>query len=247
VSRAALICRFQRSRCGTVNDAGTLTVVVLPAQLPHLAAAARLAAHDRCRPDPMVQSGDADCVDHLGRRWLGGGSTPPSVSYPPGAPRGQHPGWFGRRRLASDLWWATLARARAAGDGMRAVVFLAAHELRTRWRGWAVLVLLVAVAGGAMLAAAAGARRTGSAYPRFLTATKASDVLVAPDEPDMGGYFGALARLPGAGTGCAGCGPGRGGWAPVCGRPGAGPHRRLTRRTGSAVRATQVARLRGWT
>ncbi|MCW2911519.1 MAG: hypothetical protein JWL68_6308, partial [Actinomycetia bacterium] len=30
---------------------------------------------------------------------------------------------------------------------------LVAHEFRTRWRAWAVLVLLVAVAGGAVLAA----------------------------------------------------------------------------------------------
>src|SRR5215475_7139950 len=148
----------------------------------------------------MVQSGDADCVDHLDWRWLGGGSTPPPVSYPPGAPRGQHPGWLGRWRLASDLWWATLARACAAGDGMRAVIFLAARELRARWRGWAVLVLLVAVAGGAVLAAAAGARRTASAYPRFLTASRASDLFVAPDLYGFGGYFGALARLPGAGA-----------------------------------------------
>ena len=83
---------------------------------------------------------------------------------------------------------------------MRAVIYLAAHELRARWRGWAVLVLLVAVAGGAVLAAAAGASRTASAYPRFLTASKASDVLVAPDVPGLGGYFDALARLPGAGA-----------------------------------------------
>jgi hypothetical protein len=41
--------------------------------------------------------------------------------------------------------------------------------------GWAVLVLLVAVAGGAVLAAAAGARRTSSAYPRYLRASHASD------------------------------------------------------------------------
>jgi hypothetical protein len=33
---------------------------------------------------------------------------------------------------------------------MRAVIYLVAHELRTRWRGWAVLVLLVGVAGGAV-------------------------------------------------------------------------------------------------
>jgi FtsX-like permease family len=81
---------------------------------------------------------------------------------------------------------------------MRAVIYLAAHELRARWRGWAVLVLLVAVAGGAVLAAAAGARRTVTAYPRFLTASKASDLLVAPNGSGLGGYFDALARLPGA-------------------------------------------------
>ena len=79
---------------------------------------------------------------------------------------------------------------------MRAVIYLAAHELGARWRSWAVLVLLVAVAGGAVLTAVAGALRTDSAYPRFLKASKASDVLVAP----IGfapGYLSALARLPG--------------------------------------------------
>jgi FtsX-like permease family len=83
---------------------------------------------------------------------------------------------------------------------MRAVVFLAAHELRVRWRGWTGLVLLVVLVGGAVLAAAAGALRTASSYPRLLTASKASDVLVAPDVTGLGGYFDALARLPGAGT-----------------------------------------------
>jgi hypothetical protein len=83
---------------------------------------------------------------------------------------------------------------------MRAVVDLAAHELRARWRGWAALVLLVAFAGGAVLAAAAGASRTESAYPRFLTASNASDLLVGPLGSGLGGYFGALARLPGAGV-----------------------------------------------
>ena len=84
-----------------------------------------------------------------------------------------------------------------AGDRMRAVIYLAAHELRARWQGWAVLVLLVAVAGGAVLTAAAGALRTDTAYPRLLKASKASDVLVAPDVWGPRGYFDALARLPG--------------------------------------------------
>src|SRR5690349_7229867 len=93
------------------------------------------------------------------------------------------------------------------GDRMRAVIYLAARGLRARWRGWAVLVLLVAVAGGAVLAAAAGASRTESAYLRFLRASHASAVVVGPagSGPSayfsgLPGYFGALARLPGVGA-----------------------------------------------
>lgn len=80
---------------------------------------------------------------------------------------------------------------------MRAVLGLAGHGLRVRWRGWALFVLLVAVAGGAVLAATAGARRTGSAYPRFLVASRASDLLVSPGGTGIGGYYAALGRLPG--------------------------------------------------
>ena len=80
---------------------------------------------------------------------------------------------------------------------MRAVAYIARQELRARWRGWAMLVLLVAVAGGAVLTAVAGALRTDSAYPRFLKTSKAADVLVAPDNAGLEGYDWALARLPG--------------------------------------------------
>jgi hypothetical protein len=81
---------------------------------------------------------------------------------------------------------------------MRAVLRLVAHEFRGRWRGWTVLVLLLGLAGGAVLAAAAGARRTGSAYPRFLVASRASDVLIGPGGPRFSGsYDYALAGLPG--------------------------------------------------
>ena len=80
---------------------------------------------------------------------------------------------------------------------MRPVLSLVVHEFRTRWRAWAVLVLLVAVAGGAVLAAAAGARRTSSAYPRYLHASHASDLLVSVAGTGLTGYYGALARQPG--------------------------------------------------
>jgi hypothetical protein len=85
---------------------------------------------------------------------------------------------------------------------MRAVTYLAWRELAARWRSWAVLVLLVAFAGGVVLSAVAGALRTDSAYPRFLKASKASDVLVAPSgtaqagSSGLGGYLSAVARLP---------------------------------------------------
>jgi FtsX-like permease family/MacB-like periplasmic core domain len=80
---------------------------------------------------------------------------------------------------------------------MRAVLRLAGHELRARWLSWVALALLVGLAGGVVLTAAAGARRTDSAYPRYLAAYQASDVLVAPAEGGIPGLFGdALARLP---------------------------------------------------
>jgi putative ABC transport system permease protein len=83
-------------------------------------------------------------------------------------------------------------------EQMSAVLRVAAHMLRTRWRGWVLLALLVAVGGGVVLAAAAGARRTDSAYPGFLRASGASDVEVSPARTGLGGYFRALAQLPGA-------------------------------------------------
>jgi ABC-type lipoprotein release transport system permease subunit len=83
------------------------------------------------------------------------------------------------------------------------VPLLAAHKLRTGWRGWAALAALIAIAGGAVLAAIAGAIRTDSAYPRFLTAAKAANVLVSPAGDGIGGYYDAVSRLPEA----AGVGP----------------------------------------
>ena len=67
-------------------------------------------------------------------------------------------------------------------------------ELRARSRAWLALALLVGVAGGAVLLTAAGARRTDSAYARYLRASRASDLLVAPA---LNSYDSAMARLPG--------------------------------------------------
>jgi hypothetical protein len=69
-------------------------------------------------------------------------------------------------------------------------------ELRQHWRGWLALAVLLGLIGGVALTAAAGARRTDTAYPRFLRASHAADLLVTPARSGFHGYFRALARLP---------------------------------------------------
>ena len=71
------------------------------------------------------------------------------------------------------------------------------HKLRAGWRDWAALALLIALAGGSVLTAAAGAVRTETAYPRFLAASRAASALVAPAGPGVGGYDAAVGKLPG--------------------------------------------------
>ncbi len=82
---------------------------------------------------------------------------------------------------------------------MSAVLLRARADLRAHWRAWVGLALLVGVVGGAVTAAAAGARRSDSAYPRFLAATKAPDVEVfsqGGDSPFAQIPFDQLAKLP---------------------------------------------------
>ena len=80
---------------------------------------------------------------------------------------------------------------------MSPAIRLAVHKLRAGWRGWAALAVLTAVAGGAVLAAVAGAIRTDTAYPRFLAASRAGDALVSPANSAAPGYDYALGSLPG--------------------------------------------------
>jgi ABC-type lipoprotein release transport system permease subunit len=71
-------------------------------------------------------------------------------------------------------------------------------ELRERWRSWLGLALLVGVGGGVVLALAAGARRTDSAYSRFVSAQNAWDVVVFnfPDEGGAAFDYDELVALP---------------------------------------------------
>lgn len=59
---------------------------------------------------------------------------------------------------------------------MSAVLLRARADLRSNWKAWATLAVLVGLMGGAVIAAAAGARRTESAFGRFLGATRAPDI-----------------------------------------------------------------------
>ena len=79
---------------------------------------------------------------------------------------------------------------------MGAVRARARAELGRRWRLWLGLAAIVAVASGAVTAAAAGARRTETSYTRFLAAQRASDLTVY-SSPDFGEIdLGRVARLP---------------------------------------------------
>ncbi|MDQ6749063.1 MAG: hypothetical protein M3010_13290, partial [Candidatus Dormibacteraeota bacterium] len=84
----------------------------------------------------------------------------------------------------------------APGDEMTPVWFRLRTEARSRWRAWAGLALLIGVFSGAVVATAAGARRTDTAYPRFVVAQRAADLLVF-NVPSFGHVdFDQLQRLP---------------------------------------------------
>src|SRR5206468_11441252 len=68
----------------------------------------------------------------------------------------------------------------------------AISELRARWRAWLVIALMLGIAGGVVMAAAAGARRTDNAVPRFLRYAQASTAFVGTDPSG----FHAIAALP---------------------------------------------------
>jgi hypothetical protein len=69
-------------------------------------------------------------------------------------------------------------------------------EVRRSWRAWLGLALLLGVIGGVVIAAAAGARRTDTAYPRLLQWGHAAQVQVWPDGTGLTGYYTALRHLP---------------------------------------------------
>jgi hypothetical protein len=67
---------------------------------------------------------------------------------------------------------------------------------RARWKPWLALALLLGIISGTVLTAAAGARRTETAFPRLLQADKAATVLVSPQNLGSPALYGAISRLP---------------------------------------------------
>ena len=79
---------------------------------------------------------------------------------------------------------------------MDALRLILRSELRRRWRPMLGLALLLGLVGGVALTAAAGARRTDTAYPRLLRWSDAANVQVIPSCVGLGSFYAALAQLP---------------------------------------------------
>ncbi len=72
-------------------------------------------------------------------------------------------------------------------------------DLRSSWGAAIATVLVVGLAGGLVVGAAAAARRTQTAFPRFLADTNSDSILVSPSSPfglEKGGFDRAVAQLP---------------------------------------------------
>lgn len=86
---------------------------------------------------------------------------------------------------------------------MATVRLLLRADMRRRWRTLLSLTLLLGVVGGVVLTAAAGARRTDTAYPRLLTWANATQVNLIPQGTGMtpagtasSGFYADLRKLP---------------------------------------------------
>ena len=80
---------------------------------------------------------------------------------------------------------------------MTTVWFALRADVRRRWPALLSLAVLLGLIGGVVLTAAAGARRTDTAYPRLLSWANASQVNLLPAANGFpADYYAALAKLP---------------------------------------------------
>ena len=85
-----------------------------------------------------------------------------------------------------------------SGRAMGAVWMRLRSDLRARWRAWLGLALLIGLGGGAAVAAAAGARRTETAYPRFVQTQQGYDLVTGgfPKKLDPERTLTQMAAMP---------------------------------------------------
>lgn len=75
--------------------------------------------------------------------------------------------------------------------------YCARAELRRRWRAWLSVAVLVGVGGGLAMGSLAAARRTDTAYPRFLEQARPPDLVLDPDlGADSARFLDAVEQLP---------------------------------------------------
>src|SRR5436190_8745390 len=90
-------------------------------------------------------------------------------------------------------------RMSSEGRGVVSAVWMRLRsELRTRWRAWLGLALLIGLTAAAAVTAAAGARRTETAYPRFVQAQNGYDLITGgfPGNIDPQRALAKLQTLP---------------------------------------------------
>ena len=79
---------------------------------------------------------------------------------------------------------------------MGAVWIRAGAELRAHVARWIVTALLLGIAGGVVITAAVGARRTDSVFDRLVESTKAHDLIVQPNEDPDAELIAKILALP---------------------------------------------------
>src|SRR5262249_31269064 len=78
------------------------------------------------------------------------------------------------------------------------VGFCVRAQLRARRVSWALLAIVIGLSAAVVMVAAAGARRTDSAYTRYLAATHAADLLLSPNERGSAQLYADIAKVRGA-------------------------------------------------
>src|SRR5207244_6943994 len=69
-------------------------------------------------------------------------------------------------------------------------------EFRSRSKAIVAVAVMIGLAGGLVMAAAAGGRRTESAYPRFVVAQRGLSFAISPSDPQGLEDLPKIAKLP---------------------------------------------------